>query len=173
MYRKKLWHFFLTFSLISVMVSCQDAKKLKGGIASGASPREADADPVEPTPTPDSKTPPAATPDPISSSEEAPIPVTPKVPEVKDGLEVVRECDACFARAVELAESIDFVAKKELSTNMGPYKIDAGLALCDYHFKKKFLDPIQDHEGKAASILKEQIALYCPCKCGVIGFPIK
>jgi hypothetical protein len=83
----------------------------------------------------------------------------------QDGQEEIPDCDRCLARAKELTATLGYVANINKTVNFGFYKVHPSTKLCDIHFPKNMRDRIEDHDGRT-SVLRTQVAVYCPCNCG-------
>jgi len=84
-----------------------------------------------------------------------------------DGDNVITDCQSCVDFAIDLTKAhpeLGYIANPSITRNFGFYKIQASLNLCDIHFLKNKNDKIEDHSGKT-TVLKTQIAVYCPCNC--------
>lgn len=83
-----------------------------------------------------------------------------------EGPQTFMTCPSCLEGANQLSLLLGYVADIKNSVNMGFYKVAASSNLCDIHFLKNLADPLEDHEA-VSSVLKTQIAVYCPCDCAL------
>ncbi len=74
------------------------------------------------------------------------------------------DCASCWATADALTKIVGYKANPNVTRNFGFYKVKASANLCDIHFLQFAGQFIEDHDG-TTSVLKTQVAVYCPCDC--------